>query len=429
MLALFTLAVLARMPALAWPGRFYGEEGAFFLAYAWHMPWRDALLHPLGGYLNIVPSATTLLAKDLVQAGWVGLGDAPYLTEGVALAFQLCPAILLLAGRPKWLAPPWALICALTMLAAAPRTEEVWLHTLHSQFHLALCAGIILASETAGGRLLKAFRLALLLLGPLCGPGAIVFAPFFAVRVALERNGARALQLAALLLGAAIQLGLFYAASKSRSLHIEPSVLASVIFLRQIVMPLVGPGVAGSLGADWHAVFVAGATPWAAVLASVATLGALSLAALARWRETPAWLLLPGLSLAAVSYVGALRSGPLLLDVDFATRYSFVPQALIGLALLALATSGRGRLSTAAGALAVWVAMVGAVWFLRPIESLATGADWRAEAAAWRLDPNHRLATWPKRWLVDLSPTDAKCSPDPDAPNPPDFCDQYWERM
>ena len=85
---LFVALICLRLPDVVWRGRFYAEEGEFFFGYAWHMPWGQALWHPLGGYLNIVASGTTLLTKILVERGWFPLEDAPYLTEAVALFFQ-----------------------------------------------------------------------------------------------------------------------------------------------------------------------------------------------------------------------------------------------------------------------------------------------------------------------------------------------------
>jgi hypothetical protein len=427
--ALFVALICLRLPNVVWHGRFYAEEGEFFFAYAWHMPWQSALWHPLGGYLNLVASGSTLLTKILVEKAWVPLEDAPYVTEAAALFFQTCPAILILSSRASWLRPRWAAPAALAIVATPPLAEQVWLHTLHSQFHLALCAAIILTTdaETALGPAL--FRLALLILGPLCGPASIVLLPFFVARGILERTRARWLETSALALGSALQLGLFYSASNTRSYHIDTDVLACVMFVRHIALPFVGPVLASHYADGVRAVIRAGSIPWGTVLLSVAILGGLTLVALRRWREAPAWLLTSGLALAAISYFGAIHAGPPLLNVAFATRYAFVPQVLIGLALLAFATSGQGRLSQIFAAATAWIVAVGLFQYFQPLSSLAEGPDWRSEVAAWRADPEHRLAVWPKGWLVDLAPTKAQCSSDPNDPNPPDFCDQYWEKL
>ncbi|HEY1942271.1 MAG TPA: hypothetical protein VGH40_09130 [Roseiarcus sp.] len=426
---LFVALICLRLPNVVWSGRFYAEEGEFFFAYAWHMPWERALWHPLGGYLNLVASASTLLAKVLVEKAWVPLEDAPYVTEAVALFFQTCPAILILSSRASWLRPRWALIAALAVLATPPLAEQVWLHTLHSQFHLALCAAVILATDAEAGLALALFRICLLILGPLCGPASIVMLPFFVARAILEGARARWLQTSALALGSALQLSLFYSASGARSYHIDADVLACVMFVRHLMLPFLGPVLAMRYGHDIRVMVGAGGMPWAIVALSVILFGGLAIVSLRRWREAPAWLLIPGLVLAAVSYFGAIRAGPALLTVEFATRYAFVPQVLIGFALLAFATSRRGRLSKICAVATAWIVAVGVVSYFQPLSSLAEGPDWRSEVAAWRADPEHRLAAWPKGWLVDLAPTKAQCSPDPKAADQPDFCDQYWEKL
>lgn len=415
----FLAAVLARLPAVAIKGRFYAEEGPFFFGYAWHMPWRAALFHTLGGYLNIVASAATLADAALVRWGALPLVDAPYFTEAVALVFQACPAIVVLTARADWLTGRWRRLAALALIATAPLAEQVWLQTLHSQFHLALAAGLLLALEAQAGPIVTGFRLAVLALGPLCGPAAIVLAPFFVARAALERTRARTAQAAAIALGAALQLSLFYAGSRARAFGMDVPTLLAVLSVRHIVLPLLGPDVAMAYAAAARASLTA-----PALLGAAAALGALGFAA-ARWRRPEAWLIVAGLALAVVSYIGGIRSGPLMLDPAFAGRYAFTPQALFALAALAAAqTFPRARW------LVGWLIAIGVFSALSPLPDIAHGPDWRAEVKAWRADPNHRLSVWPQGWKLDLAPGGRACKPasveDPDAP---DYCDQYWEKL
>jgi hypothetical protein len=421
----FLAAVLLRLPEVAAKGRFYAEEGPFFFGYAWHMPWRDALFHTLGGYLNIVASAATLADAALVRAGALSLERAPYFTEAVALLFQACPAILVLTARADWLTGRFRRLAALALIATAPLAEQVWLHTLHSQFHLGLAAGLLLALEAEAGPALTAFRLGVLALGPLCGPAAIVLAPFFVARAALERTPARAAQAVAITLGAVAQLGFFYAGSRARGFGMNFETLLAVIGVRHVVLPLLGPDVAMVAAVSARAAMRAGAVFIApAWLGGVAVVGALGFAA-TRWRRPEAWLIVAGLTLACVSYFGGIRSGPLMLDPAFAGRYAFAPQAMFALAVLAAAQTLPRALW-----LVGWLIAVGVYSTLSPLADIAHGPDWRAEVKAWRADPNHRLAVWPEGWKLDLAPEGRACKPaavdDPDAP---DYCDQYWEKL
>ena len=421
----FLVAVAARLPEVAVKGRFYAEEGPFFFGYAWHMPWRDALLHTLGGYLNLVASAATLADAALVRAGWLSLDHAPYLTEAVALAFQASPAVVILTARADWLTGRWRRLAALALLATPPLAEQVWLHTLHSQFHLGVAAALLLAVEAEAGPALTAFRLALLALGPLTGPASILLAPLFLARAGLERTPARAAQAAAIALGAAVQLGLFYAGSRARGFGIDAPTLLAVLGVRHVALPLLGPDVALRLAENAHATLSAGATPWLTIgLGAMGVIGALGFAA-TRWRRPEAWLCVAALALAVVSYVGGIRSGPLMLDPAFAGRYAFAPQVLFALAVLASMQTLR-----VASALVGWLIVVGLYACLSPLPEIAHGPDWRAEVQAWQADPQHRLEVWPEGWKLDLAPGGRAClpasAPDPDAP---DYCDQVWEKL
>src|SRR3978361_639414 len=80
-LILFAALVCLRMPEIVIKGRFWAEEGRYFYHDAWVMPPLQALLAPVGGYLNIVANASTLAARWLLP-----LRLAPYLTIAAALA-------------------------------------------------------------------------------------------------------------------------------------------------------------------------------------------------------------------------------------------------------------------------------------------------------------------------------------------------------
>ena len=395
---LFAGLICLRMPDILLHGRFWAEEGKVFFAEAWRLPVGRMLFRPYGGYLNLVANAGAIGARSLVS-----VERAPYVTIALALVFQTCPAILILSSGASWLRSRWAIVAALLILATPPASEEVWLQTLHSQFHLAVCAGLILAMPAQSGRRLNAFRLALLVLGPLCGPACIVLLPFFVLRAMIEKSQARWWQTLALLAGSALQIGLFLSVQHGRSYHIDSSVLAGVMLVRHLFIPLVGYRAAAPL-ADWiHRRYAAGAIPWSTVMLSCASFAIWIWVVLRRWREAPAWLLMAGLAVAVLSYYGAIDGGTNLLSVAFGLRYSFAPQALMSFSLLALASARRGAVSYAAATVVCWLIAVGLAGYFAPSSPIfAHGPDWRREVAAWRADPCHRLAIWPSGWVMDL---------------------------
>src|SRR5579864_373293 len=240
LLVAFAALLVFRLPGSWVHGRFQDEEATVFLAYAWHYPWRDALFRPFAGYWNLGATASTVLLVQLVKTGFVPLERAPYVTMGIAFVVQLLPAVLILTGSAQWLRNRLATAAALLIIAIAPATEEVFFNVLHIQFHLALCAALILALDVPRGWHVRVAYGMLLFAAPLCGPGAIVLVPLFGLRALLDRDRRRLPQLAALAAGAAVQLLIFYGPSPVRGHSRGPGTVAAGMFVRMIALPFLG---------------------------------------------------------------------------------------------------------------------------------------------------------------------------------------------
>lgn len=426
LLLAFALLVLFRVPNVFLQGRFFGEEGSYFFAYAWHMDWREALFHPLGGYLNVIASGGTLLARVMVTSGLIPLEAAPWVTASIAFAFQMLPAVIIVTARDAWLAPRLAKPAALLLIAAAPMAHEVWLHTLHSQFHLTICVALIVALEIPQSKPLRWLRLFILVLSPLCGPAAIVLLPFLGLKALVERRRDCWTECAALALGAAVQLLGFYYSVNVRGHSFDPAMLAPLLLVRQVVLPLAGPFAAKDAG---FAIYSGGASAGLLIALFVLCailLGSLLVIALRKWREAPIWLAVPALVIASISYYGAIASPKALLLPLVGERYSFVPNVLIGLSLIALASTAGGRLSRIFAALVAVEVLVAVVFMSGPQAEMTAGPAWRDEVAKWRADPNYRLQVWPSDWTVNLAPGAPRC-PEVAGRDDPEYCDGHWE--
>lgn len=430
LLLAFALLVVCRLPQAWVHGRFLDEEATVFLAYAWHRPWWDALFRPFGGYWNLAANATTLLTVTLVKNGVMPLERAPYLTMGTALAVQLLPAVLILTGRARWLAGRLAVAAALLVIALVPASEEVFYNVLHIQFHLALCTVLILALDVPRGRRARIGYGVLLFLAPLCGPGAIVVLPLFALRALADQDRARLIQLIAPAAGALIQLTLFYGASPMRGHLFDPGTVAATMFVRMIALPALNFGVADQIGlAIIRSQATHGTGWWAAAAATVVVLGTLSVTA-ARRVDGAWWLVLSSLSIAGVSFGFGmvLLESTSLFRVGAGERYNFLPQVLIGLALVALAMRRTQAWRVYAGLCGLML-LTGAICYSSPLNDFARGPSWPAEVAAWRADHRHPLAVWPAPWRADLSDRPRACSPvgrDPGLSTDPRYCDSGW---
>jgi len=395
----FALLVCMRMPEIIIKGRFYAEEGKVFFQHAWVMPpWR-AIWTPSAGYLNLVANTATVAARWFVP-----LRFAPYLTIGVGLFFQLVPPILLLTARDVWLQDIRIRLAAVLLILLMPSSEEVWLQTLHCQFHLALSCGIILALDTCEGWA-SAFRLGILLLAPLCGPAAIALLPLFLLRAAIDRSRSRALQVLPLGVGAGIQFFGFFTPDPGRAYELRPTILLSTVTVRHLALPFLGTTTAQNIAGAMRRMIQGGHQPFAGVLLPFAIFGSLLVAALrVGIRSPPIWLLAAGVLTAGASYFGAVGSGVAIIDARPGQRYAFVPQALFALSVLALAATSGRRLSTLAWVASAWLLVIGASEFFSPWSIIANGPAWRPEVAAWQADPNHALQIWPTGWTMRLQP-------------------------
>jgi hypothetical protein len=138
------------------------------------------------------------------------------------------------------------------------------------------------------------------------------------------------------------------------------------------------------------------------VTALLATIGGLLAALLI---GNPASRLLLGMAalVAIVSFAGALSVDPWFnLQPIAGDRYAYVPNALIGLALVLVVTGRQARpWRRIVAALLLGAFLVnGAASYVRP-SPLLVGPDWRAAVAAWRADPGSgTLAIWPRGWTL-----------------------------
>jgi hypothetical protein len=400
----FVVLLFARMPDVL-NGRLWAEEGSIFLAAAASHSWWTALWMSHSGYLNIVANAAPLIAWHAVS-----LENLPYVTIGIALVFQCCPAILLLYANDAWLQPFWVRAAALLIIATPPLVSEVWLHSMHSHFHLGLCCAIILALDIPG-RKMAWFSYALLLVAPLCGPAAVAELPLFLARAGFDRSWPRLRQ--ALVLGGAtiFQFACFAQYQPGRAYHLSPLYLIYDVYTRQILSPLAGWPVANNAALAIQARIAA---HHLLVLPLAVTCAVILLIALGLWRRGNAafvWLFLAAGATSAVCYYGAFDTGTQMLIPGHEGRYVFIQQVLAGLTILGLATGTRNPDRWIARGLTVWLIAIGILWMTQvppilgpswTVNWINHGPAWRQSVAAWRQHPDQPLASWPTGWMTTL---------------------------
>ncbi|MGS0647206.1 hypothetical protein ACU81Q_06200 [Komagataeibacter melomenusus] len=431
-LFLFSIVVLLRLPQATIHGRFFAEDGTIFFSYAWHASTSHALWRSFAGYLNLGANATGLLAARLVRAGYLSLENAPHFTMGIALLFQVFPAVLLLWGKADWLNSRRAIIASLAIIVFCPLGEEVWLNPMHIQYHLILCCGLILAlnsPETVMGWLGEGF---ILLLAPLCGPGAIVLLPLFVLRTLLDRSVPRLVQTVLLGCSSAVQMLVFFSANPLRGQFHDPATLATIILVRMGVFPFSGSHISNKIGRLAFKFYNAHGVGWW-LLSSLAMIycGWLLLVAWRYRRSSVCWLLLVSLAIATAAFGGGMivSGAEEWFMVAIGGRYTFVPLSLLGIGLVAMA--GRRAAPTTKWAMIFYGLMLfcGLKSYITPISIIRTGPNWKTQVTLWHEDHAYPLEVWPSTWTMDLSDIDRSC-PKPSLKTAsradPGYCESSW---
>jgi hypothetical protein len=395
----FALLIVLRLPGVMVHGRVWAEEGTIFMHNAEVLPWTQALFWPVGGYLNIAANFAGIIAADMVPlelVRWVG--------PVFGLVFQMMPAILILSSNFSWLQSRIGLVVALLLIATVPLGEEVWLNSLHPQFHLTLCAALIMAMDPANGW--KAgFHLWLVALGALCGPTAWFLLPLFAVRAGIDRSRRRLMQAVLLAICVLLQFLLFYSPAQTNGGPVAVGSVVSALFIKHVLIVGLDYRTARVFITALQEMAVAKTVPVAIAVAEFAAIGLVGRDLWSRGRSAWFWMFAAALFIAIPSYAAA-RGGTIeMLHIMNGNRYAFVPHLLFALVLLGIAVTGSGVASVAARIGIAWILAVGILEFhddsIRPYFS--QGPFWTDEVAAWRRDHTHVLRIWPNGWLLDLN--------------------------
>ncbi|WP_342381249.1 hypothetical protein NVS55_16445 [Myxococcus stipitatus] len=406
------MGICLREPLLLRSPRFWAEEATVYFEHA-----RDvgvaALATPHLGYYSLFSNLAGFLASlPRPEAG-------PWVTTLLALGIQLIPVALVLAGRIAFLRTPGRQALALAALILASPSEEVWLNTINSQFHLALASVLLLLeSEGEPSRSGLWARRALLVLAGMTGPVTCFLLPLFLWRAWRTRQREAWIQAGLLTACVGAHLAIWGAAFLREGLEAasagraRPSldVISTSLVTRALFEPVLGLPLAHRLAS---AVVRGRALPWRAVLlaggCAVLLLG-WSWAMQYRQRFQVRLLAVSGPLLAALCMVGSLGSGDksqLVLPTGGYGRYFYVPAVLVLLLVIsALAPDENNRFSRMRRALALPLLILAfASHTSGLVERRGQHADWprwRDEVAAWRQDPTYRPRIWPPDWRVAL---------------------------
>jgi hypothetical protein len=397
LVAIFAALVLLKLPGVL-QGRLWAEDG-LFLQDALQLPWWQALTRPHTGYIDVAASTAMLIATHITD-----LEHVAFVSVVIALIIQLCPAVLLVTGRCEWLQPRWVLVTALLLILAPPIAEEVWLSPVTSQYHLMVCTGLILAFRVGIGPI-GVLQILLLALAGLTGPGPALAAPLFVIRACVDRSWPRATQAAVLSAGALIEIAVFCMHPEpGRHLGISASLLLRVIYVKNLLVPFLGPSlVLGVTNGSGNASVLA-SWPFLPIVASLLALSGLAIAVLRSRARDVQWLFAAGLVMMVLSYFGALGGQANLLNIYFGERYYYAPQILLSLTLLGVARTGPVIARSLATVLVGWLVLVAVTEYRTVHPGMAQGPSWRDQVALWRAEPERAITLWPSAFQIHLVP-------------------------
>ena len=252
------------------------------------------------------------------------LWAAPYVSTGLALLIQCAPAILIVTSRADWLQRRLVLLIALLIVASPPISQEVWLNSINSQFHLALAAGIILALEPHSG-LVGALQFVILFIAPLSGPASWALAPLFALRALIDRSRLRVLQTLVLFAALAVQVAFFFTPG-DRQIGISETLFGAIVLAKHVIVPFLYHSWASILINTFsHSFGEAGGPIWPLALVVLLFAAALG-AAVLHPRKSPLWFFCSGAAIAAVSYPEHLEARPSFLAASWLTAAMPLPR-------------------------------------------------------------------------------------------------------
>ncbi len=170
-LLLAACVIVARRPDALVHAQFWAEDGKVWFANAYNLGWWHTFLLPYEGYFQTQPRIVA------VAALLVPLKDAPLVLNVFAILFQALPVCLLLSPRSSaWGGLGFRVLCAAVYLAL-PNCDEITLTITNSQWLLALCAFLVLASAAPRRRWARCFEVLILLLCGLTGPFCLFLLP------------------------------------------------------------------------------------------------------------------------------------------------------------------------------------------------------------------------------------------------------------
>jgi uncharacterized membrane protein len=402
------LAMITRAPVYLTAPSFWAEEGTLYFAAAWNESLGASLVYRPAGYLLLWANIATTVAARLARGGLLSLVHAPQVTVLFALVAQLVPVAVIAWSRAPFWGGPGRRAAGVVLVITGVLTDEIWLNTVNSQPWLVLAAALLLLEPPACGRRRARAETGLVALAGLTAPATSALLPLFAWRAWRARTR-HALALASVVaICALVQVWCLWAAMRagqalpSRSSGLDVGVFAATVWMRTLIVPLLGTDRAQAFGTS---IMRAGGIG-TAIGATLLALAGLLVGWLARGLRPGDRGMLAGAYalVTSVTFLTAVGDKAMLLHTPWtSSRYAFTPGVLVLLMVLGCVRRGAGALRAAPCALLLVLAMVrGAMQYPGSVRWKPSWPVWSEQVHAWEMNPQRPLEIWPPPWALSL---------------------------
>lgn len=257
LLLTFIIAIYVREPLYLLNPRFWAEEGQIYFSYAYNNPWYISLFTPHLGYFSLLNNLAVTLSAHVFP-----LWSSSIVTTFIALFIQITPSMIVIYGQSFLWDTHTKKILILLILLFAPITEELWLNTISSQFHLSLIALLLLLEQNDKLTIYKIwlYRFLILLAG-LTGVLSCILTPIFIWKSLIYRSKENMIQASLLGVCTVIQIAILgYSMyhsdlENSRIGRIDVRTILATIESKTFLLPLLGENytdqVATFLKSSW----------------------------------------------------------------------------------------------------------------------------------------------------------------------------------
>ena len=258
LLAAAVLVIVLREPGFFLNPRFWAEEATVYFRGALLHPWWEFLFMRQFGYLCFAANVSALIAANTVS-----LRNAPLVGTLFSFFVMLIPISLVIWSPSPWWTPRLKKVIFVLLFLVVPVTGEIWLTSLHSMNYLNVIPFLLLLEEQARSRWRARLNYSLLVFAGLATPVSGLFVPLFLLRYWRSRSREDLIQ--TLSLGACGALQLFFLlqhqstgpaaiAVGSRFEMVSWTVVPSILALRTVIVPVLGPWLAGAFVQLMHSV-------------------------------------------------------------------------------------------------------------------------------------------------------------------------------